>query len=135
MGIVQLKKLDELNRRRIENSQYLLEKISNLPWIKIPIPKTDIKHTYFWCPVMVKPESGKTIGELKEHLNKNKIGFRQRYSEPIYRQPVLKTLGLDYSDVKLPNVEKTAGKVIGLPNHPGLTNSQRKRIIQVLETF
>jgi perosamine synthetase len=135
MGIVQLKKLDELNKKRIENSEYLLKKISDLPWVKIPVSKHNIKHTYFWCPVMVKPESGKTIEELKSHLQKNNIGFRQRYSEPIYKQPVLKKLGLDYSDLKLPNVEKTAGNVIGLPNHPGLTNSQREQILTVLENF
>lgn len=135
MGLVQLKKLDSLNKKRIDNSEYLLDKIKDLPWIQIPVLINNVKHTYFWCPIMVKPESGKTIDDLKKHLTNSNIGFRQRYSEPLYKQPVLKTLGLDYSKEFLPNAERIAGNVIGLPNHPGLGETELNRIVRVLEAF
>ena len=135
MGLVQLDKLDLLNQKRIENSKLILNILQKLSWADIPVPGTDVKHTYFWCPVMVKPKSGKTIEDLKTHLSKNKIGFRQRYQEPLYRQPVLKNLGLDYSKEFLPNSERVSGNVIGLPNHPGLTRDQLNRIIDILEKF
>ena len=124
-----------LNNKRIENSEYLLDKIRGLSWIQIPVLTDNVRHTYFWCPVMVRPESGKTIDELKNHLKNNHIGFRQRYSEPLYRQPVLSRLGMDYSRESLSNVEEFAGKVIGLPNHPGLSQENLDRIIDVLNTF
>ena len=135
MGLVQLSKLDDLNSKRIDNSEYLMEELDKLPWAKIPALNRQVKYTYFWCPVMVRESSGKTVEGLKEHLNQNKIGFRQRYQEPLYKQPVLRRVGLDYSDVFLPNVEKVAGKVIGLPNHPGLTKVELNRIIEVLHNF
>ena len=135
MGLVQLKKLDKLNQIRITNSEYLIKEIKRLSWAHIPLPKQHIKHTYFWCPVMVKPSSGKTIEDLKEHLIKNRIGFRERYKEPLYKQPALKKLGLDYSNVYQPNVDKVAGNIIGLPNHPGLSEAERDRIIEVLWEF
>jgi len=84
---------------------------------------------------MVGRSSGKSVIELKEHLQKNKIGFRHQYEAPLYQQPVLKKLGLDYSELHLPHVEKVAGQVIGLPNHSGLGQEELDRIVEVLEGF
>ena len=135
IGLIQLNKLNEMNRRRIDNSEYILGRIKGIPWVHIPLPKTSVKHTFFWCPVMIKPSSGKTMDQLKAHLKENRIGFRERYSEPVYRQPVLRRVGLDFSGLHLPNAEKVAGNVIGLPNHPGLTRDDLDRVIDILRLF
>jgi perosamine synthetase len=135
MGLVQLKKLDELNRKRIANSEYLLSRAKELPWARIPVPGKAVKHTYFWCPIMVRADSGKTINDLKGHLETNNIEFRQRYQEPLYRQPIMKKIDPAYAELSLPNVEKVAGQVIGLPNHPGLRETELSRITRVLESF
>lgn len=136
IGRVQLKKLDDFNSRRIANSVRLLDRIREFDWSSVPVPQDKtITHTYFWCPVMVRAESGRTIEELKTHLQQSGIGFRHRYQKPLYHQPVLKNMGLDYSDVHLPNAENLAGKFIGLPNHPGLESADVDYIISVLEKF
>ncbi len=135
LGRVQLGKLDELNRKRIENSEYILNRLKNLPWVNIPVPRSDVKHTYFWCPLMIKKEDTRTIDKLKDYLTENNIGFRHRYQEPLYRQPVFNEIGLDFSMVHLPVVEQTAGQVIGLPNHAGLTRSELDRIVDVVTGF
>lgn len=135
MGLVQLCKLDELNQKRIDNSTYILTRLSGLPWADIPVRQSDIKHTYFWCPLLIKEKAGRKIQDLKDHLTDNGIGFRHRYQEPLYRQPVLKKIGLDYSKIRLPIVEQVAGQVIGLPNHAGLTRHQLDRIIDVVRKF
>ena len=140
MGLVQLGKLDDLNKKRIHNSQYILQGIKDLPWLNIPVARSEEglperKHTYFWCPLWIKENNGKKIQKLKEYLTDNGIGFRHRYQEPLYRQPVLRKLGLDYSKVFLPVVEQAAGQVIGLPNHAGLTKHQLDRIVDVVRKF
>jgi perosamine synthetase len=136
MGRVQLKRLDELNAKRIANSEYLLNEISKLPWAKTTPKNERVKHTYFWCPLMVdEDKTDKNFEELKIHFQKNGIGFRQRYQAPLYKQEVLKGLGLDYSEVYLPNVEAVAGKILGLPNHPGLSQQELDRIVEVLKSF
>jgi len=135
MGLVQLKKMDELNRRRIENSQYLIDRLSHLSWVRMARPEKDIIHTYFWCPLLVEKGRDKTIEGLKAHLAQKKIGFRHRYLAPLYRQPVLKNLGLDYSPVCLPIAERVAGQVIGLPNHAGLTRKDLDRVIDAVASF
>ena len=135
MGLVQLAKLDHLNKIRIKNSEFLLEKLRLLGWAQVPDFNVAVKHTYFWCPLMVRPESGKTVEELNEHLNANGIGFRHRYGEPLYKQPVLQQVNSKFSDLKLPVVERVAGNVIGLPNHPGMMESELNRVIQTLRNF
>ncbi|MDY6953814.1 MAG: DegT/DnrJ/EryC1/StrS family aminotransferase [Thermodesulfobacteriota bacterium] len=135
MGLVQLEKLNQLNERRISNSLYLMEGIKQLPWARVPLPRYNTKHTFFWCPLIVDPLSDKTVEGLKDHLRENGIGFRHRYSEPLYRQPALKSVGLDYSKTFFPNVEAVTGRIIGLPNHPGLTQEDLDRIVDVLTTF
>ncbi len=135
MGLVQLRKLDRLNERRIANSEYLIRAISDLPWAKVPLVDNSVKHTYFWCPIMVEEGSGRSLDELKEHLRRNRIEFRYRYEQPLYRQEALARAGFDYSEVYLPNAEAVAGKILGLPNHPRLTKSDLDRIVEVLRSF
>lgn len=136
LGVVQLAKLDELNAQRILNSEYLITEIEKLTWAITPGVDRENTHTYFWCPLMVdETKADKKIEDLKEHLHRHGIGFRQRYREPLYRQPVLKKMGLDYSKVNLANTEAVAGKILGLPNHPGLTKAQLNRVIEVLRAF
>jgi len=136
MGLIQLRKLDELNARRIANSEYLLSVLSQLKWVKVPGLNKHARHTYFWCPLMIdEHETYRKIEDLKLCLRENKIGFRQRYQEPLYKQEVLKNLGLDYSHLYLPNVESVAGKILGLPNHSGLSKPELDRIIAVLKEF
>ena len=136
MGLVQLAKLDSLNAKRIANSQYLLAAARELPWAVVPAANPRVKHTYFWCPLMVdEAGSGKAFAQLREHLQANAVQFRQRYAEPLYRQKALAAHGLDYSQVYLPNAEAIAGKVLGLPNHPALTQAELDRVIGVLRSF
>jgi perosamine synthetase len=136
VGPVQLKRIDKLNSKRIANTEYLQKEVAKLSWAKTLPKNENIIDTYFWCPLMVdEDKTGRTFDDLKAHLKKNNIGFRQRYQQPLYKQEVLKEVGLDYSEVYLPNVEAVAGKILGLPNHPGLNQEELDRIVDVLKSF
>jgi|Deesub1362B_J571_1020462.scaffolds.fasta_scaffold03767_4 dTDP-4-amino-4,6-dideoxygalactose transaminase len=148
IGLVQLKKLERLNELRIKNSLYLLEQIrERIEWVRVPEMKDYIKHTFFWCPVIVLEDKlGMKTMEIVKKLKENGIEVRYRYREPLYRQKVLLDLSpypkgcpfrcgrkIDYRNVFLPNVEKIAGKIIGLPNHPGLSKEDLDYVLDVLE--
>ena len=136
MGLVQLKKLDQLNTTRIANSEYLLGRLQPLSWTQVRMPPKYIRHTYFWCPLMIdESKTDKSFAELKGHLVAHKIGFRHRYLESLHKQPVLKRHGFDFSAIALPNVAKVAGQIIGLPNNPGLKKENLDRIVDVLKVF
>lgn len=147
MGIVQLKKLDGCNNKRIENSLYLIDELSkrDISWLTTPTLKRHIKHTFFWCPVLVDEEKlGMKAKELIELLHKEGIETRHRYWEPLYKQKMLidkntcfNRLGTraSYNSVYLQNAEEIAGKIIGLPNHIGLTKAELDYIVEVLSNI
>lgn len=145
MGIVQLGRLDELNAARTRNSEYLLTHLGDIPWLKLPRIEPYVKHAYFWCPVQVDEEKlGMGTKELVSDLRERGVEVRHRYNDPLYCQPLLANRenyplncehyrdAPDYGAVCLPNVEQVAGKMIGLPNHPNLTQAQLDRVLQVL---
>lgn len=151
IGIVQLKKLEQLNRKRIENSVYLLNEIKKreIEWLKVPEIKEYIRHTFFWCPVVVLEERvGMSTQEVVKKLRDKGVETRYRYKQPLYRQKVLETSPyprgcpfvcqnrkINYASLRLPNAEKLAGRIIGLPNHPGLTIEDLDYVLDVLEKF
>ena len=114
----------------------------------MPKVPNHVKHTYFWCHIMVDEDClGMKTQALIERLRDKGIETRNRYVEPLYRQPLLTRnvppiLRLvagdnlpDYSAMNLPNAERAAGRVIGLPNRPDLTLFEIERIADVLHSF
>lgn len=151
MGIVQLSKLDSLNKARIHNSEYLIERLRDIPWLTLPQVPERVVHTYFWCHGLVNEAMlGFTTQELIARLRENGVEVRHRYLEPLYRQPVLAGnpyprscptgcphygVAPDYRSLYLPNTEKVAGKIIGLPNRPDMTQAELDRVVEVLHNI
>ncbi len=148
LGLSQLKRLDVFNEGRIRASEAVIERICDIPWLTVPKVPNHVKHTYFWCHIMVDEDClGMKTQALIERLRDKGIETRNRYVEPLYRQPLLTRnvppiLRLvagdnlpDYSAMNLPNAERAAGRVIGLPNRPDLTLFEIERIADVLHSF
>jgi Predicted pyridoxal phosphate-dependent enzyme apparently involved in regulation of cell wall biogenesis len=88
IGIVQLKKLEKFNNRRIKNAEYLTENLEVLDYIKTPYVMDDAKHVFHQYTVRVKNRE-----KWMEYLRGEGIGFGVYYPRPIYRQPLYKDLG------------------------------------------
>lgn len=130
IGIEQLKKLDSFNKKRIENSLYLAKNISEISIQLLPIHKRErTKSVYFWFPISV---SNYMRPKFMKYLKDNGIGFRYRYDEPIYKQPIFKRT---YKNVYCKNAEFFSPRMLGLPNHPGLTKNELDKIIETVESF
>lgn len=148
LGVAQLKKLDALNEKRIEASQRMIAAISDIDWLTVPEVPNYVKHTYFWCHILVDEDKlGMSTDALIERLKEHGIECRNRYAEPLYRQPLLTThippiLKLvagdnlpDYGAMNLPNVERIAGHVIGLPNRPDLSDEEVQYVADFLRSL
>ncbi len=140
VGLIQLRRLDEMNAKRSENSEYLHRELGklNLGWMKLPTVQPHVKHSWFWYPILIDEDMlGLTTLELRDFLQDAGIGTRHRYVEPLYKQPAMKPwegpMGIEYSKLELPNVEAIAGKMLGLPNHQKLLRSQLDYIIQTIK--
>ncbi|MBF0343339.1 MAG: DegT/DnrJ/EryC1/StrS family aminotransferase [Nitrospirae bacterium] len=150
MGLVQLKKLDGFNGKRIKNSLFILNELTKRrqSWFRIPKLSSDIKHTFFWCPLVVRSEDGYKTEEVVKKLRDKGIEVRQRYKEPLYKQKIILDYKPypggcpfaclpssdvpDYASLYLPNVEALSGNIIGLPNHPVLTDED---LIYIVDTI
>lgn len=148
LGLTQLRRLDALNAGRIRNSEKLIARIRDIPWLTVPEVPAHIEHTYFWCHIWIdEAKLGMSTPELIRRLSEHGVEVRNRYVEPLYRQPLLnenlpKILRLvagdnlpDYGGMSLPNVERIAGKVIGLPNRPDMTDEEIARLSEILHAL
>ena len=145
IGIVQLGKMERLNAARVRHSESLISRLTDIPWLTLPSVPGHVGHTYFWCHVLVDEDQlSMTTRDLIGRLREEGVEVRNRYIEPLYKQPlltsnvppILKLVAGDrlpaYGEMFLPNVEAIAGKVIGLPNRPDMTEDEMDRVADVL---
>jgi len=132
LGLVQLKKIEEFNSKRIENTLHILNSLkeSKKSWFLLPQLNKNVKHTFFWCPLIIKEDYN--VKKIVEMLFEKGIEVRQRYVEPLYKQKVLYHYNNSYRRLQLPYSEYFSGKIIGLPNHPALTKSEIEYIIDTV---
>ena len=147
MGLVQLKKLDELNAGRLKNTSYLYDMLRYVKWVNadyFPAYKSVIEtqtsylhvviggSVFYWCPIVVKEEKlGMRTYKLVRLLRDRGLEVRYRYKEPLYRQPVLRRYGCN--KLFLPNAERVAGRYFGLPNRPDMTQEELDFVIKTIK--
>ena len=148
MGLIQLERLDALNAARIGVSELILQRIADVPWLRVTGIPNDQNPTYFWCPIVIDEDKlGFSTEDLIVRLYERGVETRHRYQAPLYRQPVLnerlpKLLRLtagahlpDYGSLHLPNAERLVGHVIGLPNRPDMTEGEIEHVIGVVRSI
>jgi perosamine synthetase len=150
MGRVQLGKLETFNQTRIANSLYILEQLAQVrdKWFRVPTLRSNVRHSFFWAPLLLNPECKGSISDVVARLRQRGVEVRHRYRSPLYKQPLLATLTApgnkscpfrctgrpapDYAQLCLPHVERIAGNVLGLPNHPGLSQQDMDYVIETV---
>jgi perosamine synthetase len=132
IGRVQIKGLDQFNRRRIENAGFLSE---NLKRAGITPPYKDgrVKHVYNQYVVRVEDSFSASRKKLMEYLESKGIGCAIHYPMPVYRQPLYKQLGLDQS--ACPVAEDVSQRVLSLPIHPSLSHEDLEHIALTVNNF
>lgn len=127
IGLVQLKKLNKFNKKRIENAEYLTAHLDGIDGIEPPFVSPEAHHVFHQYTVRVA--NGKR-NELMEFLSEEEIGTGIHYPIPIYKQKLYQNLGYDDN---CPETEKAASEVLSLPVHPGLTIEELETIAISLE--
>ncbi len=127
IGIVQLKKLDKFNEKRITNAKYLTEHINEINGIKAPYVASNVKHVFHQFTIRVERSKR---DELMRFLNNRGIGTGIHYPKPIYEQKVYQELGFRAS---CPEAELASSEVISLPVHPSLEEIDLIKIVSTLK--
>lgn len=120
VGIVQLKKLDQLNQRRIEYASYLTEALRDVPGLTLPTVSADCKHVFHLYPVEIDAEEyGMTKEDFIQAMRDAygiKIGI---HYIPLHWSEAFKKRGFRRGD--FPVAESVAERLVTLPIHPRLT--------------
>ncbi|HUW95653.1 MAG TPA: DegT/DnrJ/EryC1/StrS family aminotransferase [Anaerolineae bacterium] len=118
LGLVQLDKLPDWTRKRIENASYLSERLSN---VATPQVSEGYLHVYHQYTVRLERDRAGAL----ERLAAAGIGARVYYPLPVHQQPFYRRLGFEDS---LPVAERMSQEVLSLPVHPSLTEEDLDRI-------
>jgi len=131
IGLEQLKKLDKLNQKRIENADYLTEKLNHIKGIITPKTLPNRKHIFHQYTIRVTRDFSLSRDDFVEKLGENEIGVRVYYPLPIHKQELYKNLG--YND-NLPVAEKIVNEVVSLPVHPGIEKHDIDKIAETINS-
>jgi len=124
----QLKKLDEITNKRIQNSKNLSKGLSKIKGIKIPIIKKGHKHVFHQYTIKIEDDFKLNREELIEHLSGNGINSAIYYPQPLHLCKHFRDLG--YKEGDFPVAEKISKQVLSLPVHPSITKEDTDAIIK-----
>lgn len=127
LGLVQLKKLDEMNEKRRRNAMILSEALNGIPEIITPKSFEGAKHVYHQYTLRVL----KKRDRLLEFLNTHGIGARVYYPQPVYLNPPYQKLG--YKKGLCKTAERISKEVLSLPVYPMLEPIDLENIAEMVK--
>src|SRR3990172_6819171 len=116
LGLVQLKRLDGFNEARINNAEYLTDRLNKIKGIRVPYIEKRCRHVFHQYTVRIENDIPRD--DVASILNSKGVGTGIYYPVPIHRQPLYKDMG--YRD-SLHVSEKAAQEVLSLPVHPAMS--------------
>ena len=121
----------QAERVRCSNGLWTAIGHDSSPFYTIPRPGEDVTHGFFWLPLLM---SNKELArQMRAHLLSCGIETRQRYTEPLQAQPVIRrAYGEEFvaaADAATPMARRVAAGMIGLPTPANMTQEEFDRIV------
>lgn len=134
-GIEQVKKLDKLNRKRIQNAQFFIDNFDrNLVSIfKAPIlDNSKIVHTFYGFPLIIKKGVSVSRAKVVRYLESKGIETRAIFCSALPDQPCFKnTPGRTVGSLPVSRWLRDNAFFIGC--HPGLGHDDLRYVIETLK--
>ena len=124
IGSVQLKKLEQLNEKRIDNAGYYNKNLNTK--IQKPGVIDGVKHVFHQYTIRVKDRR-----QFTNYLEQKGVGYGIYYPIPIHRQPLF----IKHNALNLPMAQEASGQVVSLPVYPSLTREELEYIAEVVNSF
>jgi len=130
-GLLQLKHVDELIKKRGEIDARYREQLSGIPGIHCLEKTCDETSNFSYFPILVDSEYPLKRDELYEKLKLENI-YARRYFYPLISEfPMYKSL-MSARHENIPVAQQAAMKVLCLPIYPNLMESDQQRVINVI---
>jgi dTDP-4-amino-4,6-dideoxygalactose transaminase len=130
-GLLHLKHIDRVIRRRREIDDQYREQLSFIPSITCPPLPADTTNNYSYFPILIGKEYPLSRDELNDKLRQQGI-FPRRYFYPLISDfPMYRGLP-SAAQCNLPVARKAADQVLCLPMYPALENESITRIVSII---
>lgn len=124
IGVVQMGKLDEMNRLRRQHASFLTEHLGGLEGIDTPLWDRNGKHVYQMYTVKTK---GISRDKFVSSLKAKGIGASVHFDPPVHMQPYY--VNLMGRTKGLPVTEMVSSSIATLPMHPRLSETDLMEIV------
>lgn len=135
IGIEQFKKLENFNKKRVENANYFIKELSGYEnQIQLPKIKQDTEHTFYAFPIVIKEKAPFSRQDIVNYLEGNSIETRPFFAgclpdQPAFHNKTIKVVG----DLPVSRWLRDNAFFIGC--HPGIGKGEREYIIGKLSSF
>ena len=131
---VQLRKLDALNQRRIDNAAYLSKGLSNVPGITLPSVSPGNKHVFHLYPIQIDSEK---FGRARDDfiyamLHEKGIKVGAHYT-PLHYASAFQKRG--FRKGQFPVVEAVAERLVTLPVNPRQSREALDYLIESIRSL
>jgi len=128
LGVEQLKQLPDFTRKRRSNALYLNERLAALEGITVPQADKGIEHSFHQYSVLLDLDQFRcSRDEFAARLGTYGVQTAVHYPRALSQQPAF-TAG----NVRLPNCEWLAERILSLPVHPMLSSSDLEQIADAM---
>lgn len=131
IGIEQLKRIDDFNKKRTKNAQTLTEGLKNIKGLITPVIKRNYKHVFHQYAIRVTNEFKITRDKLSQYLKEKGIGSSIFYPKSLHLHPYFRKL--EYKKGDFPIAEKISKEVLSLPVHPLVSEEDISFIIKTIK--
>ncbi len=126
IGRVQLGRLPEWTARRQELASFF---DAHIDGVVTPVVRERATHVYHQYTVRIEGASAAERDEFASALREeHQVGCGVYYPTPVHRLPTFAT------ELDLPVTDRLVAEVLSLPVHPGVSEEDRDRIVQAVNT-
>jgi perosamine synthetase len=129
IGIAQIKKLDELLKRRRAIAERYLEGLRNHPLVVAPFVPNHVTPNWQSFQLMVRDGRPLTRNSLMEHFHRHGIATRRGVMASHLEEPYR------HIGAELPHTEAVAAASLQFPIFPDMTNADVERVLDTLLSF
>jgi dTDP-4-amino-4,6-dideoxygalactose transaminase len=134
VGSVQLRKLDTLNRRRIDHAAYLTAGLRDLPGLTLPTVRPDRTHVFHLYPVQIDAEAFGRSRDDFVHALLHQRGIKAgTHYTPLHFATAFRNRR--FGPGQYPVAERVAGRMATLPIHPRQTREALDYLIESVRSL
>lgn len=135
IGLPQLERLDENNKKRNKNAQILTSELKKIKGVTPPFVVTNVTHNFHQYTIRIEKEFPLNRNKFTDYLREKNIGFGIYYPLPIHKQPLFEKMGYTDNSVNCPISQEISQEVVSLPIHPGVSQTDLNYIVDTIRNI